>query len=228
MIDLSIEEYTTPKSILMDVLDENPKIEIQRKIDFLRKQYVSPEVLNYLKEILINLEIEIYRKPAEKIMDLMAKEKLEGFCWETTESAICFFDNTAIINRGILTYYNYEKYEHAWIYFKFNNEEYAFDPCFAILSKNNLYMNTFDAKVMGTVSSEKVKKYLIECCLKKQKQLIEEKTLEESMSKRYERQKKETRFEWKENINSPMYRNSSGYIADIEEGQIRKLFVHYY
>lgn len=222
------DESATPKSILFDVLNNVAKIETQRKFDFLKNQDISSEVLNYLKITLENLKIEIRDHSAEKIMDLMNQKKLEGFCWQTTESAICFFDNTSLIKRGILTFYKHKKYMHSWICFKYKNEEYVFDPCLDILSTENLYTNIFDIKIMGVVSAEEVKKYLIDCCLKKQSQILTEKTFIGTASHQCKEVENEVRMDWDENINSPMFRNNSGYIADIEENQIRKLIVHYY
>ena len=43
-----------------------------------------------------------------------------------------------------------------------------------------------------------------------------------------ERQKDEVRISGNDDVTSPMYRNSTGYKAVIEDGKIKKLVAHFY
>lgn len=72
---------------------EKEFLERKEKFDILKKEYVNPEVLEYLKKCLQNLTIEFNRNSKEyigNILYLMKKGDLNGWCWETTASAICF------------------------------------------------------------------------------------------------------------------------------------------
>ena len=91
---------------------------------------VEMKVLNYLKEILKSLYIEILDSDAENILDLIPKGCLMGWCWETTQTCAIFFKNSDYVERGDL-YINERNsnYYHSWIVFTFNDKEYVFDPC---------------------------------------------------------------------------------------------------
>lgn len=60
----------------------------------------------------------------------MVKGNLEGWCWQTTESAIIFLNDDDYIERGTLKFDTETPgYYHSWICFKFDDIEYVFDPC---------------------------------------------------------------------------------------------------
>ena len=66
-------------------LDDSIKIINDNKCD--------KEIYEYLKEKLKKLEIELTSKyKASNIFELMNKGALEGWCWQTTESSILFFN----------------------------------------------------------------------------------------------------------------------------------------
>ncbi len=43
-----------------------------------------------------------------------------------------------------------------------------------------------------------------------------------------EQEKNKTHIIGNDDVNSPMYRNSTGYKAEIEDGKIKKLVAHFY
>ena len=95
-------------------------------------------------------------------MDLMKLGLLEGWCWQTTETAIMFLNDEDYIERGNLIFERYSdvneyKYFHSWICFKYNNEEYIFDPCLDLLCKRNLYHKIFEVEIMGIVCAKNVR-----------------------------------------------------------------------
>lgn len=206
----------------------------EEKFDFLKNQYVSPIVLEYVKKCLQNLTIE-FRECVGNILYLMKKDYLEGWCWETTASTICFFQDNDYIGRGYLKFSKHKDYYHSWIVFKFDGEEFVFDPCLNILCKKEIYDKVFEVKVLGGAIAKQVREYLLqEMENQKTKELTEEEKIGREFFKsivpnEFERQQKETRIKvMSEDINHPMYENYTGYIAEIEEGKIRKLTAHYY
>jgi len=61
---------------------------------------ILPEkALLYLIEKLQNLKIEILGDYSGNIIELMNRGLLEGWCWETTESAIMFLESTDYISK---------------------------------------------------------------------------------------------------------------------------------
>lgn len=219
-------------------LYEEELLEKEEKTDYLKKQVVSSDVLEYLKDCLQNLTIEFRREFREyvgNILYLMTEGYLEGWCWETTASAICFFQDKDYINRGYLKFSEHKDYYHSWIVFTYDGEEYVFDPCLNILCKKEMYDKVFEVNVLGGATAKQVREYLLQEIEKqKTKEFTEGEKIGRDFFKsiapnEFERQQKETRIKvMSEDINHPMYENYTGYIAEVEEGQIRKLKAHYY
>ncbi len=83
-----------------------------------------------MRRKLSELYIKVLSDYKGSIFELMHMIKLEGWCWQTTESAIIFLNDDDYIERGYLKLNEGKrKYYHSWICFKFNNIEYIFDPC---------------------------------------------------------------------------------------------------
>ncbi len=193
---------------------------------------VPKPALNYLKRKLKNLSIEIATSPQKNIIDLMNDGLLEGWCWETTESAIMFLKDDDCIKRGNLIFSPYKKYWHSWICFKFNNKDFVFDPCLNILCENSIYYYVFETSVSGSVTAKQVRDELIYKINNPKKEVYSkevehffEKFLAPYMS---ERKKNEIHISGNDDVNSPMYRNNTGYNAVIKDGKIKSLLAHYY
>lgn len=152
---------------LMDGKDLYEKEQLEKgiKFAFIKAQTVPPVVLEYVNMRLQYLTIEFmgeFKKYVGNILYLMKNEYLEGWCWETTASAICFFQDEDYIERGYLKLSEKEnEYYHSWIIFKFEGEEYAFDPCLNILCKKEIYDKVFETKVVGGTTAKQVREYLI-------------------------------------------------------------------
>ncbi len=221
------------KEILIKMIRKEPLI-MKQCIALARAHNIDGEVLDYLAYKLRNLVIEINSSYKGTIFDLMSLEKLLGYCWETTETAIMFLDENDYIERGTLHFILEEEYEHSWICFCCKNVWYVFDPCLNLLCKKTIYDKVFKTEVKVKISAKNVKDFFIDFIQNPKERLEseEEKMMNDFLKSvcpnQYERQQRETRVEETEGINSPMYRNNSGYIAEIKEDQIRKLTVHYY
>lgn len=207
--------------------------EEHERLKLIRSAIVPQSVLEYLKIRLKNLTIEILGKHSGNIIELMNRGLLEGWCWQTTESAIVFFNDEDTIERGCLKFSKYKDYWHSWICFKYENQQFVFDPCLQILVEKRVYYHIFETTIKGMVTSKKVVDELIYKINNPQKIVYlsdeSEKFIKNFFEKfASERKKKETHIYGGENVNSPMYRNNTGYIATMEEGKIKELIAHYY
>ena len=195
---------------------------------------ILPEkALLYLIEKLQNLKIEILGDYSGNIIELMNRGLLEGWCWETTESAIMFLESTDYIERGNLKFNQHRNYWHSWICFTFEGEEFAFDPCLRILIEKPIYYHIFEIEVKGHVTTKEVLEDLIyrinhptpKHYLSEESEKFMKSFFEKFLS---ERQKTETYVGGNDDVTSPMYRNRTGYNAVIENGLIKKLTAHFY
>lgn len=189
-------------------------------------------VFKYLKKKLQNLSIEICGDYKGNIIELMNKGLLEGWCWQTTESAIVFFEDDACIQRGNLKFGAYKKYWHSWICFTLNDIDWVFDPCLQILVKRNIYYNIFEInEIAGVVTAKSVREDLIyrikhrEEDKRNKPEIPSYNFLAQYVS---QRQKNETHITGNNDVKSPMYRNNTGYIASIDNCTINTLIAHYY
>lgn len=203
----------------------------QDKFRILHSKKIDIEVIEYLKERLENLYI-ILGTISGTLFDLMARGRLEGWCWETTESAIIFMNDDDYIERGHLRFdKNCDKYYHSWVCFKFNGDEYVLDPCFDFICKKDLYYKLFEIVVMGHVTAKDVKEALImEMTIPSNDRL--NLIAYNNFLKRYSRDIREKyrigkRDVDKDDPNIPLYRNRAEYTAYIEDGKIKKLTALY-
>lgn len=208
------------------LLKREPLTEDER-FEIIKKKQIDVNVVEYVKNRLLNLTIEIGGKRSGKALELMKKGLLEGWCWQTTETAIVFFNDSDYITRGNLTFSPHKKYYHSWICFNFECEEYVFDPCLDLLCKKKLYDKIFEIEIMGKVSAKQVREELLSCIAnhKPREESIFDKFLDEKTLKR---QKDETHICGDNNVYSPMYRNNTGYILETKNGKIKRLVAHYY
>ena len=201
----------------------------------LELKYIDKKVLEYLKKILKNMNINILGNTKGNIFDLMNIRKLEGWCWQTTESAIVFFKDNDYIERGNLYIDNNEEgYYHSWIVFKYKNKEYVFDPCLKIICDKNKYKKAFDITfIRGKVSAKVVREQLIkEYNIKIKEDNNLNKIFKNFLGDNYDRINNELKDEISikstENPNLPFFRNSCGYKLVHDNKKIKKMNVHYY
>ncbi len=215
---------------ILSKLINKDKLEEEDKFKILRLKQIDPNIGQYLASILNNLYIKVAGEYEGSLLELMQEEKLDGWCWETTESAIIFFNNEDYIERG---YLNLDEkcpnYYHSWICFHFNNNDYIFDPSLNLLCLKEDYYKVFAVKIKGLVKAQDVKDELIKNWYKP-KIINPQKEKILYILKKYFNADflDEITIEAEEDANTPFYRNNSGYKVELEDGQIRKLTVHYY
>ncbi len=213
-------------------------IELTEKDKFriLHSKKIDMGVIEYLKERLENLYI-ILGSISGDLFDLMTRGRLEGWCWETTESVTVFMNDDDYIERGNLRFdKKCNKYYHSWVCFKFNGDEYVLDPCFDFICKKDLYYKLFEIVVMGHVTAKEVKEALIKQMTMfnevKRQNLVTFNNFLENDSKdsweKYKVRKRDVGIEYdKEDPNIPLYRNRAEYTVYIEDGKIKKLTALY-
>ena len=145
----------------------------EERIKILRSKRIDPKVIEYLIEKLDKLYIEVLGDCEGSLFQLMPIRKLEGWCWETTESAIVFLNDDDYVERGNI--YPYES------------------------SKEGKIFERVMREIIG-----------------------------EAYDKIKEEKKDEVIVHAPEDVNTPLYRNGAGYKAEIENGKIKKLKVHFY
>lgn len=202
----------------------------------IRMHQAPTDVYDYLKNLFDDLHIEIVGRYEGNLIDLMNKGVLEGWCWQTTETAALFLPDNSYIERGNLKFDIHKLYYHSWINFKYKGIEYVFDPCLQILCRKEYYNKIFEIQLKGKATAKQVKEYFIDYISnppQKEKSETAENILKtiigtEAYEAIAERKKDEIIINDEENPNAPMYRNGVGYKTKLENGQIKKLVAHYY
>lgn len=209
-------------------LGKDGNLSIIQKLDIINSNRVNKKIYESLKSKFDNLKIEILASNKGNLFDLMEKGLLEGWCWQTTETAILFLEDNYYIKRGNLITENNRKYYHSWIEY----DNFVFDPCLNIFVNKKIYDYIFTPEVIATISSKQVKdyfiKYIKENKTKKQEKNYLDNFLSRVCSESYERQKNEVLILSNDDVYSPMYRNNVGYKAQIEDDKILSLTAHYY
>lgn len=224
--------------ILSKLINNKPLTE-EEKFKILRSKRIDQKVVGYLINILGQLHIEVLGEYDGSLFELMPFGKLEGWCWQTTESAIVFFDDNDYIERGNLNLdERTPEYYHSWICFKYNGVEYVLDPCLSFLCKKRDYYKIFEIDVKGSVTAKAVREELIrQVTSPKEIENIEIHEKFEMFWKSFlgaeykshsERKKDEVVVHGPEDVNTPLYRNGAGYKVEIDNGKIKKMTVHYY
>lgn len=196
-----------------------------------RMHKAPTEVYEYLKGLFDNLQIEIVGKYEGNLIDLMNEGLLEGWCWQTTETASLFMEDTSYIERGNLKFDMYKLYYHSWINFKYKGKNYVFDPCLQILCEKSYYDRIFEIQVKGKVTAKEVKEYFLNYISnppKKETNQEVSEIMKMIFGEPSERTKGEIVIDDEENPNAPMYRNGVGYKTELENGKIKRLVAHYY
>lgn len=165
------------------------------------------KVKNYVENLLDNLYIEINNYQVEPINNLIARNTLEGWCWQTTETTILFFPDETLIMRGNLEFSKTKLYYHSWIVFNYLQHDYVFDPCLNIILLKKVFDFLFQPEVFSVIKASQVKQAFWQKYL----------TCENNS------------FEvWgSEDVFDPMYNNTSFYTANITNNQLLSLIAHY-
>lgn len=210
----------------------NEQMSQQEKLKILDSNRVGYIIILYLARRFKNLTIEILGDTSGNILELMNSGELNGYCWQTTETAILFLNDDDYIERGNLFFGDSRKYYHSWICFKFLGEEYVFDPCLDIICKKCIYTETLKADIKGRVTGKEVKEYFINYVTSDDRKEKDNESFNNIFSKiigeELERTKGEITFPEEEDVNAPMYRNDVGYKPNIKKGKVKKLIAHYY
>lgn len=223
---------------ILDKVISKKELTEEEKFKILRSKRIDTKVVEYLMNKLNNLHIEVLGKYEGSLFELMPVGKLEGWCWQTTESAIIFLNDDDYIERGNLKFdERTPEYYHSWICFKFDGTEYVLDPCLSFLCKKSDYSKIFEIDVKGKVSAKAVKEELIKQITTLKENNSESHKAFQSFMKSFmgdsydsyiESKKEEVTVCGPEDVNTPLYRNGAGYRTEIENGKIKKLTVHYY
>lgn len=228
---MNIKDITNMLRNLFKEKDYSHLTEMERFAE-VRMHKVPKEVYDYLKTLFDNLHIEIVGRYEGNLIDLMERGVLEGWCWQTTETASLFMPDDSYIERGDLKFSHNKPYYHSWINFTYKGKKYIFDPCLQILCERKYYHKIFEITLKGKVTAKQVKEYFINYISNPPKKETNEEferifrmiVGEECL----ERKKDEIVIHDEENPNAPMYRNGVGYKTSLENGQIKKLVAHYY
>lgn len=211
----------------------------KERFEILEKEKIDKKVYFYLKHLFDELKIEILSYYQGNLFDLMKRGKLEGWCWQTTETAALFMPDDIIVYRGNLYFNEYKTYYHGFIEFNYENKKYIFDPCFCMINTSELYFNTFNIDIKGYTTAKKIKEYFfnyIQNPLKEENKYnldiisSTDKFMKKFFGDDYlEKREKEIIIYGVDNPSSPMYRNNSGYKnIIIENKKIKSLTAHYY
>lgn len=206
----------------------------ERKFITTKKSNMDIEIFPYLTEKLQNLNINVTGCYEGNPIDLMKNHYLQHWCYESTNTAIVFFDDEDFIERGSITVYPNERFSHAWIVFTFKKQKYILDLALDVLCKKELYDSLFEPKIEGYSSSLTTKDYLIQKLLnppveKHSKAGMEFiKKLERFSGESSKNPSKEVHIFGSNCIYDPMYRGNVGYIGSVENGKIKKLSAYFY
>ena len=217
--------------ILLELLSKKTFTEVEKN-RILQYKKVYSNIVNYLMQRFNNLHIEVLGDYEGSLFQLMFAEKLIGWCWQTTESAIVFLNDNDYIERGTLFIdERTPKYYHSWICFNYYDVDYVLDPSLSILCKKEDYYKMFNPNIIGKVSAKLVKDELIRqiTSVKEEKKSKEQiKFIKTFIEKANDNDDDEIIVYGKEDVNTPLYRNGAGYRAELENGKIKRLTVHYY
>ena len=86
--------------IIIKSINKKPLTE-EEKFKLLRSKRINPKIVEYLIKRLSKLHIEVLGNYEGSIFELMPVGKLEGWCWQTTESAIVFLMMMTILKEEI-------------------------------------------------------------------------------------------------------------------------------
>ena len=183
----------------------------------------NPELLEYLTEILKNVEIKLGGCSEEKAIDLINRNLLESWCWQSSETCALMFQDTDYVERGNL-YFNDEKtneYFHSWISFEFDCKEYVLDPSLNFLCPKEKYFKTFNVELKGVVTVGELKQEF-------KKQIKNKQAKIKSISKFKSVENPHIVIDGVEDVFAPFFRSDIGCVATIENDEIKSITANYY
>ncbi len=213
---------------------ENPVMLGERKFIIAKDSKIDLEVFPYLIKKLQNLTINVMGNYEGNPIQLMKHHYLKNWCYESTNTAIVFFNDEDLIERGSIVVYPNERFDHSWILFSFNGQKYVLDLALDVLCKKELYDSLFETHIEGYSSALKTRNYLIQNLLNPPKREYSKECmkflerLEQLSGESFQRQKKEVQISGSNCINDAMYHGSMGYIGSVENGKIKTLSAHFY
>lgn len=213
----------------------------KQKEKILRSSLKDKTVIDYLKDRLSNLTIKINNDDEYPFFELMKKKGLLGICYQTSETIAALLNDDDYIERGCITrggLADTHGLDHSWVCFKYNDVEYVLDASLNILCTRDDYYAAFTPMRYAKVDALSIKEELI-------RQLTLPREIDDS---RYNekgllydigmwddgatsliiKSKEEVDIDGSNDKNSPLYGNHASYIADIEDGKIKKLLFHIY
>jgi len=136
--------------------------EIKRKFEMLNINNASFDIVNYVKYLIKNTNIEMFGIDMCNADKLIYDRKLEGYCFESTSIMISNFNERDYISRGNLYWTdNSDGYLHSWINFSIHGCNYVFDPTLSLLCLKEMYDELFNVSVISEISSRRVRDQLI-------------------------------------------------------------------
>lgn len=136
--------------------------EIRNKFQLMDINNASFNIVNYVKYLIKDVNIEIFGMGMCSAEQLIYDRKLEGYCFETTSILIPYFNETDYISRGNLYFSNdMDSYFHSWINFSLHGCDYVFDPTLSLLCSKNIYDGLFNVGDVINIKSRKVRDELI-------------------------------------------------------------------
>ena len=80
------------------------------------------QVVDYLKEKLKPLYINVCGEYSGNLFELIDNKKLEGWCWQTTQTCALFLEDNDYIERGYIRLNDVQRnYHHSWLSFEYDN-----------------------------------------------------------------------------------------------------------
>lgn len=201
--------------------------ERDRRFKVVQSKSASKEVQEYVRANVANITINIGGDYIGGVEELSRRKLLEGWCWQTTETIALFFQNANVV-RGYLHLNERDKYYHAWLYFKYKNSEYVYDPCLNFLSRRRIFDKVFTPEIETIIPAEEIKETFIYDMEDPEKKKTWEfaNSFFKELFKSYEEYGNSVRYS--NDVTHPMFRNNSRYKAEIEDGVVKSLKVHYY
>lgn len=187
------------------------------------------DVLEYLINILKNIEIKIGGCAKENAVDLINSDRLVGWCWQSSETVALMLKDTDYVERGVL--YLPEEgnkpYYHSWTCFEFNGTEYVLDPALNILCLRDKYFQRYKIELSAVIPAKDVKdKFIYEITHRKERTFDE---FDKFLSDEYKgKLSEETLIKGSKNVFDPFYVSNIGYNASISDGKIQRVYAHYY
>lgn len=190
--------------------------ERNRRFKILNDNRANEFVCAYVNYLIRNVYIDIPSECSGEVIDLIRCEKLESWCWQTTQMLAPFFSDDSYISRGNLNFFDGYRgeYYHSWLNFSLGKKDYVFDPCLNFLCLKELYDEVFEIETLGRVSAGTVREELIKYLKESRYSLTGNNELVTIMGSN--------------NVDEPFYRGHVGVCGKVRGHKILSLHAHYY